>query len=332
MPITVIVRSPTGDEARLTFDGTQRVVLGRSAGCEVRLPDASVSHRHAILRAQGADFAIVDEGSSNGTWVGGARVAAHTSRLVRSGDMVRLGRMWIELRIEQGPVTRDVAAATRDLALNMLARQLEARGVDLTMRVRVIEGPDQGASLALKEEGRPYVVGRGPQCDLPLADVDASREHAIVVRRGDEVTVRDRGAKNGTWLGGVRLPSLGEVPWRPSQVAQIGGTVLALEEPVGDALARLESAADEPVAEKDVPAPVVRPTDATDTQAPTPDGAEGPAAGDAPVAPIQRSTQAELDRRRARRSWTAADMLVFVFAAGVLVACLAGLVWILRGG
>jgi pSer/pThr/pTyr-binding forkhead associated (FHA) protein len=330
MPITVIVRSPAGEEARLTFDGMQRVVLGRGAGCEVRLPDASVSHRHAILRAQGAEFAILDEGSSNGTWVGGARVAPHTSRLVRSGDMVRLGRVWLELRIEQGPVTRDVAAATRDLALRLLSRQLEARGEDLTMRVRVVEGTDQGTILLLREEGRAYVVGRGPQCDLPLADEDASREHAIVVRRDESVILRDRGAKNGTWLGGVRLPHLGEVAWRPSQVAQIGSTVLALEEPVGDALARLESVADEPVAEQDAPAPVVQPAE---TQPAAPDGGvDGLAADEAPVARIARTSAAELARRKARRSWSATDMLVFVLAAGVLVACLAGLVWILRTG
>src|SRR6516162_9026104 len=135
MPITVIVRSASeGDgtspalpergrtpegtpESRLTFDGTQRIVIGRGPSCDVRLPDATVSHRHASLRAQGADFVLVDEGSTNGTFVGGVRVAARTSRIVRTGDLVRLGRMWLEMRIDHRPITRDVAAATRELAL-----------------------------------------------------------------------------------------------------------------------------------------------------------------------------------------------------------------------
>jgi hypothetical protein len=37
MPITVIVRSMAGDEPRLIFDGTQRVVIGRGAGSDVRV-------------------------------------------------------------------------------------------------------------------------------------------------------------------------------------------------------------------------------------------------------------------------------------------------------
>src|SRR5580693_7280588 len=120
MPLTVIVRSAEG--ARMTFDATQRVVIGRGAGSDVRLPDASVSLRHASLRAQGADFVVVDEGSTNGTFVGSVRVAAQTSRIVRSGDRVRVGRAWLEIRIDLAPITRDVAAATRDIALALVSR------------------------------------------------------------------------------------------------------------------------------------------------------------------------------------------------------------------
>src|SRR5580704_18120530 len=108
MPITIIVRHGAGEDTRLTFDGTQRVVIGRGAGSDIRLPDASVSHRHASLRAQGSDFVVVDEGSTNGTFVGFVRIAARTSRVVRSGDKVRVGRIWIEVRMDQSPVTRDV--------------------------------------------------------------------------------------------------------------------------------------------------------------------------------------------------------------------------------
>lgn len=39
MAITVIVRSEGGSDTRLTFDGMQRVVIGRGAGSDVRLPD-----------------------------------------------------------------------------------------------------------------------------------------------------------------------------------------------------------------------------------------------------------------------------------------------------
>src|SRR5580704_4373971 len=185
MAITVLVRSAASEKVRLTFDGTQRVVIGRGAGSDVRLPDPTVSHRHATLHAQGADFVVVDEGSTNGTFVGEVRVAPRTSRIVRSGDMLRVGRLWLELRVEPGAVvTRDLAVLTRDLALAFVSQELAALGEDLTLKVRVVEGKDQGTVLRLTEEGRAYVVGRAAHCDLLLTDQDTSREHVRLALAG----------------------------------------------------------------------------------------------------------------------------------------------------
>jgi pSer/pThr/pTyr-binding forkhead associated (FHA) protein len=327
MPITVIVRALTsaasGESLRLTFDGTQRVVIGRGAGSDVRIPDASVSHRHASLRAQGSDFSVVDEGSTNGTYVGDVRIAPRTSRLVRSGDMVRVGRVWIELRMDQSPVTRDVAAATRDLALALVSQAMAAMGTDRTPKVRVVEGRDQGAVLALAEEERTYVVGRAPHCDLALSDADSSREHVHVILRGGVVFLRDQGAKNGTFAGDMRVSGENEVLWRPATMVRIGRTVLALEEPVSHALADLERAADEPLPAEEATAPPPRPS--------VPSTAELPGAADAaPMAPVVSAPEGP-PRAAPRIRWSAADLLVMAAAVSVLALSLAGLVWLLRG-
>ena len=91
MALTVVVRS--GDlksQATITFDAP-RIVIGRGDGCEIRLPDPSVSHRHASIRQRGTDYVVVDEGSSNGTFVGPVRLSPHAPRVVRSGDLIRVG-------------------------------------------------------------------------------------------------------------------------------------------------------------------------------------------------------------------------------------------------
>jgi pSer/pThr/pTyr-binding forkhead associated (FHA) protein len=319
MPVTVIVRSGNGSESRLTFDGTQRIVLGRGAGCDVRLPDPSVSVRHASLRAQGADFILVDEGSSNGTFVGDVRVAPRTSRIIRSGEHARLGRVWIEVRLDHSPITRDLAAATRDLALAFVAEALDAIGADPTMQVVVVEGPDQGTVLALTEEERPYVVGRAAECDLPLADADASREHTQFIRRGGTVFVRDLRAKNGSWLGESRIPDDREVPWRPTQMVQLGRTVLALREPVSEALAQIEGAPDAPLPAGEV---VAAPHATEPPRAPEP----APASV-APVADVP--TPARVAPKR-RGGFSGVDLVVMAVALGVLALSVAGLVWLLR--
>ena len=63
MALTIVIRSGDGQTpAQITFDGP-RVVIGRGDGCEVRLPDPSVSHRHDSIRQRGTDYGVIDEGS-----------------------------------------------------------------------------------------------------------------------------------------------------------------------------------------------------------------------------------------------------------------------------
>jgi pSer/pThr/pTyr-binding forkhead associated (FHA) protein len=345
--LTLLVRNTTDPGAltsapALTFDGA-RVVIGRGQGCDVRLPDPSVSHRHATIRLERGKHALVDEGSTNGTFVGGVRLAPSTPRALRSGDLVRVGRVWLEVRLDETPPTRDLAMATRDLALLLVSQAMEALGDDVVPKVRVVEGPDLGAEVALTDEGRAYVVGRGEGCDLPLADGDASREHVQLVRRGQTVLVRDLGSKNGVLLGEARLPRNRDVPWKATSMLRAARTVLALEEPVAAALGTLEDANDEPMADEDAPpAPASalgarRSVERSDEGPPT-GGERPPADGPASAAPIadlaaaSRKAAANATTVRKRRgSWSKADFAVIAAALAVIALSVAGLVWLLRG-
>lgn len=94
--------------------------------------------------------------------------------------------------------------------------------VSLRMR-RVAAGPTSEAVTALRaddrvalrlEGGRLFelptdkqaVAGRSPECEVPIADRLCSRWHAAFSRKqGGEVTVRDLGTTNGTYVNGVRI-------------------------------------------------------------------------------------------------------------------------------
>lgn len=330
MPVTVIVRSASGDESpSLTFDGA-RVVIGRSDGSDVRLPDPSVSSRHASIRAEGASFALVDEGSTNGTWVGEDRLSPHTPRLIKSGDLVRVGRVWLELVIGQRPPTPDLGLATRDLAYSLVQRAMEAVGDDTAATIRVAEGPDMGRELRLAEEGRVYLLGRAEGCDLPFADEHASPEHASVVRRGPQVFLRDIGARDGVYLGDARLEPHHDVLWRPPTVARAGASFLVLDDPVASALAEIEAAPDEALAESEAPpAPLPSPeppaASPPSLAEPAPRDAGAELAAEARLVPV-----APAPSRDPRRVWTSGDALVVAVAIAVIGASVAGLVWVLR--
>ncbi|MBK6694893.1 MAG: FHA domain-containing protein [Myxococcales bacterium] len=329
MPVTVIVRT---DEAgastspSLTFDGP-RVVIGRGAGCDVRLPDASVSHRHATLQVTSGAVTLSDEGSSNGTFVGKKRLSARAPTTIKSGELVRVGRVWLELRIEERPATRDLSMATKDIALALVARAMRSLGEEHVPYVRVDAGPDEGAELALAEEGRVYVIGRGDACDLALGDADASREHVQLVRRGGAILVRDRGSKNGADLEGVPLSDARDVTWKAGQSLLLANTVLVLFDPTLSALKSIEEADDEPLADADVPAPPVSVADAFGERS----------ASKAPPAPLPIAPPSERPRpsasppaRRRPRGVQPGEAGLLVVALIILVLSLGGLFWLLR--
>src|SRR5215212_3795325 len=121
MALTVVVRSgDVSSPPQITFDAP-RIVIGRGDGCEVRLPDPSVSHRHASIRQRGTDYIVLDEGSTNGTFVGPVRLSPQAPRVLRTGDLVRVGRVWLEFCFEQTPPTENAPLVTREIALGLVA-------------------------------------------------------------------------------------------------------------------------------------------------------------------------------------------------------------------
>jgi pSer/pThr/pTyr-binding forkhead associated (FHA) protein len=67
------------------------VAIGRSSGCDVVLPDDTVSGRHAEISTDGAIYTVRDLGSRNGTWVNGQKVTAPCP--LNAGDRVAFGQI-----------------------------------------------------------------------------------------------------------------------------------------------------------------------------------------------------------------------------------------------
>jgi len=66
--------------------------LGRSSAASFQLDDITVSRQHAVVAvdAEGG-VQITDEGSSNGTFVNGARIPGHRPTRLEDGDRIQLG-------------------------------------------------------------------------------------------------------------------------------------------------------------------------------------------------------------------------------------------------
>ena len=70
------------------------VILGRALEADVRVNDAKVSRRHAMIQksfneeTQKTDYIVTDFGSRNGTYLNGERV---TSQVLQNGDKITIG-------------------------------------------------------------------------------------------------------------------------------------------------------------------------------------------------------------------------------------------------
>ncbi len=102
LPRFVIAR-PAGLRGTVLVLAADRLVLGRGANCELRVDDSHVSLAHAELLCSSAQTTVRDLGSTNGTLVNGAKIAA--AQALRHGDVLRFGT--VEARFEEP----DVAAA-----------------------------------------------------------------------------------------------------------------------------------------------------------------------------------------------------------------------------
>ena len=340
MALTVLIKEDGGDLS-LTLDAP-RIVIGRSKSCEVQLPDPTVSARHACIRMQGGRNLVVDEGSTNGLTVGSVRLPPHTPRVVSDGEMIRVGRVWLELRFGAGmPST---PKEVRGVAMSLLARQLAAAGEPLVARIEVLAAGQRAEApifLTLSEHDRDYVIGRAADSDLQLGDELASRRHVAVSREGDRWMVRDMGSKRGTTLADSPLDTT-ETMWRDGDELVIGDTTLVMRDPLASALDEAWSSADvkmRPAEHEQLPPGL--PTD----KVAAPAVVEAPIEGAAPeqddikpddglhddAEPVDVSPLTPMPQMGPSRGMAAAslDLLVALVAIGLMTLSIAGLMYVL---
>jgi PAS domain S-box-containing protein len=89
--LVVTAGSNPGAVGRTFRINVEDALIGRSPEAQVRLLEEGVSRRHARLtRSTEGQYALVDLGSTNGTYLNGTRLAGSSARL-EEGDRVQLG-------------------------------------------------------------------------------------------------------------------------------------------------------------------------------------------------------------------------------------------------
>jgi diguanylate cyclase (GGDEF)-like protein len=96
----LILLYPLGPDLGKRYDLLESNLLaGRDLACGVHLPHPRVSRRHARLERRGEDWAVVDLGSTNGTFVNGQRVREGP---LREADLLAMGDVVLKFLVRRG--------------------------------------------------------------------------------------------------------------------------------------------------------------------------------------------------------------------------------------
>ena len=97
MPKIIVQR---GDDVREIELAKETFSIGRTPENDLELKDSLISRRHSSIVRRGEEFHVYDLGSSNGTYVNQEKIEV---RILKDGDMIRLGETQITFRDENNP-------------------------------------------------------------------------------------------------------------------------------------------------------------------------------------------------------------------------------------
>jgi len=152
----------------------ETVSIGRGLDNDLVLQDAGASRQHARIERRGGQFVLVDNGSLNGTLVGGTEVDEH---VLRDGDEIRIGQTSLLFRQE----------------------------VQFHIGLETAEGEVAGPPKVLQLDQDVITIGRDAANDIVLDNPRVSRRHCEIRREDGQFVIIDLKSTNGTYVNGVRV-------------------------------------------------------------------------------------------------------------------------------
>ena len=184
--------------------------VGREA--DIAVPDGRVSRRHALLASANGQITIEDLGSTNGTKVDGAALAAGEKRVLKGGETLSFGGAEVRLAMpgEASANATAVFASNRTAAIAAAPRR-EAAPATLI-------GPDGEKPLRAGVS----TFGRKADNDVVVPDAFVSGRHGQIEVTETGVFLTDLGSSNGTFLSGAKLAPNTRTELTPEDTIRLG--------------------------------------------------------------------------------------------------------------
>lgn len=190
---------PGGEHAAVTL--TEGVItIGSDAGCDVVLKGAGVAPRHCEIAYGGGRGSVRPLDPAAPTVLNGRQASGDTA--IKDGDLLVLGR--VGCSITAGERAQATPARPAPVAEAADDGRTRVRATLPKFMLRGVSGVTLGKTFAVTDNA---VMGRQPDCEIPVPSEEVSRHHARLRVTPDGLYVEDMGSANGTYLNGKRVQS-----------------------------------------------------------------------------------------------------------------------------
>lgn len=146
------VKILSGKAVGKEFTVEEEVVnIGRDPSNYIVLDETSVSRKHAQIRKQGGGFEIIDQGSTNGTFVNGKQIS---SCGLKDGDTIQLG----EVRL--GFLAEDTIVTAVPLKIKVSEPPPEIKDKAAFVRFGANSSEELGRLSAVQSQFGPFLMGK----------------------------------------------------------------------------------------------------------------------------------------------------------------------------
>jgi predicted component of type VI protein secretion system len=241
----------------------EKILIGRGAPCDVRLPDASVSYHHATILMVETSYCLLDKNSKNGTYLNGKRLLRGKRYTLSTGDEIRICGFRITVNLSV-PLAETFSAEKTDILAREIFLSAMAGEEEKIILLEIKKGSDAGKIHEIPPGRKTITVGTSDDCDVRI----------------NEKKVKDFGMEINLTPSGWRInedsifqarrfisyPARGKL--HDEDEITIGGTRICFHDPVDRSLSDLRSKKGPEIqnGEEDLPPEPASPAEAGETK------------------------------------------------------------------
>jgi pSer/pThr/pTyr-binding forkhead associated (FHA) protein len=181
------------DNSRPVFPVTDNVcTLGCAKGNTLVLNTSTVDESHARLIQHDGRLFLQDNKSRRGCFVNGKKVKY---KELRQGDVVSIGNVHFDI----------LEAEDNNLTSTRVPAVVKRSAIHTAPSWRLVSDSSWLSGKVFELSGDSTLLGRGKDCDIVIPGNHLSRSHALILKQGEHLILKDLDSSNGSFVNETRI-------------------------------------------------------------------------------------------------------------------------------